>query len=153
MAPPLPGRLDGFRRFVREFFFFGLKEARSCLFAGLFFLAVFATPRAGLWGVARYDVLLVAALLIQVAMVCTHLETLDELKVISLFHCVGFALEVFKTSGSIQSWAYPDPAYTKLWGVPLFSALCMPPSAATSSRPGGYSICTYVIIPRTGWRR
>jgi len=121
MAPPLPGRLDGFRRFVREFFFFGLKEARSCLFAGLFFLAVFATPRAGLWGVARYDVLLVAALLIQVAMVCTHLETLDELKVISLFHCVGFALEVFKTSGSIQSWAYPDPAYTKLWGVPLFS--------------------------------
>jgi uncharacterized membrane protein YoaT (DUF817 family) len=28
---------------------------------------------------------------------------------------------VFKVSGSIQSWSYPDPAYTKLFGVPLFS--------------------------------
>ncbi|MFP3577709.1 DUF817 family protein, partial [Brevibacillus sp. SIMBA_040] len=81
MTPPLPGRLDGFRRFVLEFFFFGLKEARSCLFAGLFFLAVFATPRAGLWGVPRYDALLIAALLIQAGMVFTRLETLDELKV------------------------------------------------------------------------
>ncbi|MFX6743361.1 DUF817 family protein, partial [Acinetobacter baumannii] len=30
-------------------------------------------------------------------------------------------LEVFKTSGAIQSWSYPDFAYTKLFGVPLFS--------------------------------
>ena len=34
---------------------------------------------------------------------------------------VGFALEAFKTSGAIQSWAYPDFAYTKLLGVPLFA--------------------------------
>ena len=38
-----------------------------------------------------------------------------------MFHVVGFALEAFKTSGAIQSWAYPDFAYTKLLGVPLFS--------------------------------
>jgi uncharacterized membrane protein YoaT (DUF817 family) len=54
-------------------------------------------------------------------MVWARLETLDELKAICLFHLLGFALEVFKTSAGIQSWSYPDFAYTKLFGVPLFS--------------------------------
>ncbi|WP_431095440.1 DUF817 domain-containing protein [Polaromonas aquatica] len=113
--------LSGFRRFLVEFGCFGLKEARACLFAGLFFAAVFLVPRAGVAGVPRYDLLLVIALLIQGWMVLAKLETLDELKAICLFHLVGFALEVFKTSGSIQSWSYPDFAYTKVFGVPLFS--------------------------------
>ena len=78
-------------------------------------------PRAGLFGVPRYDVLLVVALAIQAGMVWSRLETWDELKAVSLFHVIGFALEVFKVSGSIQSWSYPDFAYTKLWGVPLFA--------------------------------
>jgi uncharacterized membrane protein YoaT (DUF817 family) len=107
--------------FLREFIAFGLKEARACLFAGLFFVAVFAVPRAGVLGIPRYDLLLLIALAIQAAMVLLKLETIDELKAISLFHVIGFALEVFKTSGSIKSWSYPDFAYTKLFGVPLFS--------------------------------
>ncbi len=120
---PEPRRSDltGLRRFVIEFIFFSLKEARACLFAGLFFLAVFAVPRAGLFHIPRYDVLLIVAVAIQVWMVWAKLETWDELKAICLFHITGFALEVFKTSGSIQSWTYPDPAYAKLFGVPLFS--------------------------------
>lgn len=112
---------NGIERFVVEFFYFGVKEARACLFAGLFFLSVFLVPRAGLVGIPRYDLLLIVALAIQAWMVWTKLETIDELKAISVFHVVGFALEVFKTSGSIQSWSYPDFAYTKLFGVPLFS--------------------------------
>lgn len=104
-----------------EFWFFGLKEARACLFAGLFFIAMFAVPRGGWLGVPRYDLLLVFALAVQAAMLYFRLETWDEMKAITLFHVVGFALEVFKTSGSIQSWAYPDFAYSKLWGVPLFT--------------------------------
>ena len=116
-----PRTLAGWRRAGVEFLYFGIKEARSCLFVGLFFAAVFLVPRAGLFGVARYDVLLVAALAIQFAMVATKLETWDELKDVSLFHVVGFALEVFKTSGAIGSWSYPDPAVTKIFGVPLFA--------------------------------
>jgi uncharacterized membrane protein YoaT (DUF817 family) len=54
-------------------------------------------------------------------MVWARLETVDELKAICLFHVVGFVLEVFKTSSVINSWAYPDFAYSKLFGVPLFS--------------------------------
>ena len=108
-------------RFFREFLYFGVKQARSCLFAGLFFLAVFLVPRGGVLGLPRYDILLVFALAVQAWMVAARLETWDELKAISLFHVLGFALEVFKTSASIASWGYPDFAYTKLFGVPLFS--------------------------------
>jgi uncharacterized membrane protein YoaT (DUF817 family) len=114
-------KLRGAPRFLLEFLYFGIKNARACLFVGLFFGAVFLTPRAGLFGLPRYDVLLVAALAIQAGMVWSKLETWDELKAVCLFHVVGFALEVFKVSGAIASWSYPDFAYTKLWGVPLFS--------------------------------
>lgn len=113
--------LRGVSRCLAEFLYFGVKEARACLFAGLFFAAVFLVPRAGLLDLPRYDILLVIALLIQFWMVWRKLETLDELKAICLFHAVGFALEVFKTSSGINSWSYPDFAYTKLFGVPLFS--------------------------------
>jgi uncharacterized membrane protein YoaT (DUF817 family) len=114
-------RLSGVRRALTEFLWFGIKEARACLFAGLFFLAVFGLPRAGFLGVPRYDLLLLIAVAIQAWMVWAKLETWDELKAITLFHVIGFGLEVFKTSSSIGSWSYPDFAYTKLFGVPLFS--------------------------------
>ena len=117
---PRPG-LSGARRAIVEFLWFGIKEARACLFAGLFFLAVFSVPRSGILGIPRYDLLLLIALAIQGWMVWAKLETWDELKAITLFHVIGFALEVFKTSEAIGSWSYPDFAYTKLFGVPLFS--------------------------------
>lgn len=109
------------RHALLEFWYFGLKQVRACLFAGLFFTAVFATPRRGLFGIPRYDLLLLIAVVIQAWMVIGKLETLDELKAITLFHLIGFALEVFKTSSAIGSWSYPDFAYTKIFGVPLFS--------------------------------
>jgi uncharacterized membrane protein YoaT (DUF817 family) len=113
--------LSGLRRFAAEFVWFGIKNARACLFAGLFFGAVFAMPRAGLFGIPRYDLLLLIALAIQGGMVWAKLETWDELKAITLFHLIGFCLEVFKTSSGIRSWSYPDFAFTKVFGVPLFS--------------------------------
>ncbi|HEY0961928.1 MAG TPA: DUF817 domain-containing protein [Pseudomonadales bacterium] len=108
-------------RALTEFLYFGIKEARACLFAGLFFVAMFAVPRDGLLGLPRYDLLLVIALGIQAFMLWAKLETWDEVKAITLFHLVGFALEVFKTSDAIGSWSYQDFGYTKVLGVPLFS--------------------------------
>ena len=113
--------LAGPRRAVVEFLYFGAKCARACLFAGLFFAAVFLVPRAGLLGLPRYDLLLVIALAIQAWMLWAGLESRDEVKAITLFHLIGFCLEVFKTSPAIGSWSYPDFAYTKVFGVPLFS--------------------------------
>ena len=75
-----PGqRLRGWPRFLTEFLYFGIKEARACLFVGLFFGAVFLVPRTGILGLPRYDVLLLAALAIQGAMIWAKLETWDEL--------------------------------------------------------------------------
>ena len=107
-----PKRKDlyGWRRFIVEFWFFGLKEARACLFAGLFFIAMFLIPKTGWLGISRYDLLLIFAVSVQAAMLYFKLETWDEVKSITLFHLVGFALEWFKTSGDIQSWSYPDEA-------------------------------------------
>jgi uncharacterized membrane protein YoaT (DUF817 family) len=120
LAAPLPARTDLRTAFI-ELLHFGWKEAQACTFAGLFFIAVLFVPRAGLLGLPRYDALLVIALGIQAWMVWTGRETFDELYAICLFHLLGFTLEVFKTSSGIQSWSYPDFAYTKVLGVPLFS--------------------------------
>ena len=98
---PAPA-LAGIRRGAVEFLFFGVKEARACLFAGLFFLSIFIVPRGGVFGIPRYDILLLVALTIQAMMLITRLETLDELKAICLFHLIGFCREEFKTSGGIQ---------------------------------------------------
>ncbi|RKO79498.1 DUF817 domain-containing protein [Pectobacterium parmentieri] len=116
-----PSSPQGLARFLIEFLYFGVKEARACIFVGLFFLAVFSVPKAGWFSIPRYDLLLIFAILIQGWMVASKLETWDELKAVTLFHLVGFALEVFKTSSGIRSWSYPDFAYTKVFGVPLFA--------------------------------
>ena len=117
-APPAPTDLHAL---ATELLHFTVKEARSCIFAGLFFAAVLLVPRGGVLGLPRYDVLLIVALLVQAWLLWTGQETRDELKAICLFHALGFALEVFKTSSGVRSWSYPDFAYTKLLGVPLFA--------------------------------
>lgn len=120
-SPELAHTGSRLRAAAQELLQFILKEARACLFAGLFFVAVLLVPRAGALHVPRYDLLLLIAVGIQAAMVWGKFETLDELKAICLFHVLGFALEVFKTSNGVKSWSYPDLAYTKVFNVPLFS--------------------------------
>ena len=65
-SKPRPN-LSGLRRALVEFLWFGIKEARACLFAGLFFLAVFGVPRAGILGIPRYDLLLLFAVALGLA--------------------------------------------------------------------------------------
>jgi uncharacterized membrane protein YoaT (DUF817 family) len=47
------------------------------------------------------------------------LESVDEFKIISIFHVIGIALEIFKVH--MGSWSYPEDAFAKIWGVPLYS--------------------------------
>jgi uncharacterized membrane protein YoaT (DUF817 family) len=84
--------LAGIHRFATEFLYFGIKEARACLFVACFFAAVFSVPRAGVFGLPRYDALLIIAVVIQAGMLWANLETLDELKAICLFHVIGFTI-------------------------------------------------------------
>lgn len=109
------------KNLVLEIWVFGLKQARACIFAGSFFVLLFLSNYIPLFGLARYDFLFLAALLIQLVLYLTKLETLREIKIIFLFHIVGFMLELYKTSPGVGSWSYPEDAFFKVATVPLFS--------------------------------
>lgn len=104
-----------------EFLVFGLKQAWACLFGGLLLALIMATR---LWWpetapVTRYDFLFLSALGIQLVMLAAKLEKPSEAKVILIFHIVGTAMEVFKTSAG--SWTYPEDSLFRIGAVPLFS--------------------------------
>lgn len=109
------------REFLCEFFVFGLKQARACIFAGLFFLVLLFSRHVHIAGLARYDFILVATMLIQFALLVTRIETLAEAAVLAVFHALGLGLELFKTQPGIHSWSYPEPGIFKIGAVPLFS--------------------------------
>lgn len=100
---------------------FVVREARACIFAGSFFVLLIISNYIPLFGVARYDFLFLAAIGIQVLLYLCKLETLDEVKVIFLFHIIGLILELYKTSPGVGSWSYPEPSFFKLYTVPLYS--------------------------------
>ena len=108
-------------RFLYEFTRFGVKQAWACLFGALLLALLIGTyllyPK-GAW-LARYDFLVIAAVLIQVMMLAFRLETWEEAKVILVFHVVGTAMEVFKTS--VGAWMYPEASILRIGGVPLFT--------------------------------
>lgn len=107
--------------FLYEFVRFGAKQAWACLFGGLMVGLLIATHfwyPAGAT-LARYDFLFLAALTLQTLLLAFRLETLEEAKVILAYHVVGTVMEVFKTS--VGSWIYPEPAFFRVAGVPLFT--------------------------------
>ena len=108
-------------RWTYEFIRFGVKQAWACLFGaimlGLLLITHLVYPSGA--PLARYDFLVLAAVGIQALMLATKFETWEEAKVILLFHVVGTAMEVFKTS--VGSWVYPEPSLLRIGGVPLFT--------------------------------
>ncbi|HJV89979.1 MAG TPA: DUF817 domain-containing protein [Holophagaceae bacterium] len=106
---------------LHEFLTFGFKEARACVFAGGFFVILVLSRLVHVPGLPRYDFILLCTLALQALLLLLKVETWDEVKTLSLFHVAGLLLELFKTHPSIHSWAYPEAAFTKLWGVPLYS--------------------------------
>ena len=104
-----------------EFLLFGLKQAWASLFAGAMLGLILATR---LWwphdaALSRYDFLVIAAVALQGFFLATRLERWDEALVILIFHAVGTAMELFKTSHG--SWIYPEHNILRIGGVPLFS--------------------------------
>ncbi|MBA2126887.1 DUF817 domain-containing protein [Hyphomicrobium methylovorum] len=110
-----------FAHFAYEFVRFGLKQAWACLFGALLLALLIGTylfyPKGA--ALARYDFLVIAAVAIQIVMLVAKLETLEEAKVILVFHVVGTAMEIFKTS--VGSWVYPEASLLRIGGVPLFT--------------------------------
>jgi len=106
---------------MKEFLVFGVKQAQAAIFAGSFFILLFISNHIPLFGLARYDFIFIAAVLIQAVLYLIKLETKDEVKFIFLFHIIGLVLELYKTSPSVGSWSYPEDAIFKIAMVPLYS--------------------------------
>lgn len=106
---------------LAELVMFILKQAWACLFGALLLLGLLLSKAIWQpdWILARYDALLIYAVTLQVLFLVFRLETRAEARVILLFHLTGTAMEIFKVNAG--SWAYPEPAFFKIWGVPLFS--------------------------------
>ena len=104
---------------LKQFLDFGIQEALSCIFPVSIFIILAITQVIHIPGLHRYDLILLLCLAVQVIMYLTKLETFDEIKVISVFHVFGLVLEIFKVHHGC--WAYPEPAYTKVFDVPLYS--------------------------------
>jgi len=104
-----------------EFVRFGAKQAWACLFGGIVVFLMIATflfyPRGA--ALPRYDFLFLSMVAVQAALIVTRLETIDEAKVILIYHVVGTIMEVFKTS--VGSWIYPEHSFFRIGGVPLFT--------------------------------
>lgn len=116
-AQPTAGVTAG----VYEFLLFGFKQGWACLFGALMLAMLIAThlyypANAAL---ARYDLLTIGAVVIQLGMLACRLESVREAKVILAFHVVGTVMEIFKTAHG--SWLYPEPSLLRIGGVPLFS--------------------------------
>ncbi|MBW5466416.1 DUF817 family protein [Brevibacillus formosus] len=106
-------------RYMRLLLHFGYQEAMSCLFPVFIFGSLALSKFVTIPGLPRYDLLLLLCLLFQIFMVKSGLESRDELKVITVFHVIGLCLEIFKVH--MGSWSYPEDAYSKVFGVPLYS--------------------------------
>lgn len=104
-----------------SFLVFGIKQAWAALFGGLLLGAIILTKLVELPWLGRYDWLFIIAIIIQIGMLAFRLEQPREVLTILVFHLVGLAMEVYKTSNLIGSWQYPETAFFHVAGVPLFS--------------------------------
>lgn len=104
-----------------EIFVFGAKQARACLFPGVFIAILLLSSHVPLFGLARYDFIFVGAVLAQAALVASGVESRDEVLTLCAFHALGVVLEVFKTNPAIASWSYPEEGFFEVFGVPLYS--------------------------------
>ena len=124
------------KNFKKEFLVFGGKQILSCLFPGFIFCMLILSKLVSIPHLPRYDFLLIACVVMQLFMYVTKLETATELLVITLFHLLGLAMEIFKVAKG--SWFYPEAAYSKVYDVPLYSGFMY-------ARHGGGSTCVLSI--------
>lgn len=98
---------------------FGVQQGLSCLFPAVVFCTLAISKLIDIPLISRYDFILIVCIFVQWLMVYLKVESIDELKVISIFHIIGIVLEIFKVH--MGSWSYPEDAFTKIGGVPLYS--------------------------------
>jgi uncharacterized membrane protein YoaT (DUF817 family) len=103
---------------IRHLVIFAVQQLLCCLFPLLVF-TMLALSHLFTGFIPRYDFMLIACISIQIILCRYKIETRDEVFVICVFHLLGLVMEIFKIH--IGSWSYPEFAYAKVFGVPLYS--------------------------------
>lgn len=108
---------------MKELYYFVQKNALAAIYGGALLCVILLTQYFTISGIARYDVIFISAILFQVILVVTKMESWKEVRVILLFHLVATVMELFKTSSGIGSWSYPlvEETFFKIATVPLFT--------------------------------
>lgn len=105
---------------VREPAMFVAKHLWAGLYGGVLMVAIAAA--AAWWpddaALARYDLLLIVAVVAQVGFVLAGLETRAEVGALLLFCVLGMGLEIFNTARG--HWTYPQEGRFAIAHVPLF---------------------------------
>jgi len=104
---------------LQDLWYFGIANIKNCFFPAIIFGSLAFSRLIAVPAIPRYDLLLLICLFTQWWMIRKGIESLDELKVITVFHLMGLTMELFKVWKG--SWAYPEDALTKFGGVPLYS--------------------------------
>ncbi len=138
-------------KFIKEFWWFGIRQAQASLFAGALLVGILASKF--LWPsdalLPRYDFLFFYAIVIQMLFIALKLESWEEVRVIFVFHVVGTIMELFKTH--VGSWMYPEENFIRLGGVPLFSGFMYSAVGSYLARVWRIFDFRFEYLPSTGW--
>lgn len=113
---------------------FAYHQAMSCIFPVAIFGTLILTRTAELPFIHRYDLILLILLTVQYLMYRSGLETLDEIKVICVFHVIGLVLEMYKIR--MGSWATRNPAIRSCSTFRCTADSCTPAWPASCARSG-----------------
>ncbi|WP_370240745.1 DUF817 family protein [Pararhodobacter marinus] len=105
---------------VEEPAMFVLKHLWAGLFGGVLMVAIFATNAVwnDAWTVARYDVLLAIAVVVQGGFILFRLESREEIAALVGFSILGMGMEWYNTAAG--NWTYPEHGVFAIAHVPLF---------------------------------
>ena len=108
---------------LRDFLIFIYRQAYACIFGGFLIFMIVLTKYyyPFEWILYRYDFLFLSAIVFQIFLIMTRLESWKEVGIIAIFHAVAMVMEIFKTHPSIGSWTYPGDFSIGIMGVPLFA--------------------------------
>lgn len=113
------GSNSKWKNYFLELLAFGYKQAISCIFPAFIFLILGVSKLVENSILPRYDFMLLACILAQLVLLFTKVESKREIATICMFHLIGLVMELHKVN--VGSWSYPEEAYSKIWGVPLYS--------------------------------
>jgi len=95
------------------------KFVLSAVFAFVVFLTLGLTKGVQFELITRYDFLFIVFVLFQIVLIVFRFESKRDLYIIMSFHILGLFMEMYKVH--FGAWSYPEAAYTKVLGVPLYS--------------------------------